>query len=232
MKLRFLCTIIFISLFFLNIYALYFNIFWLSIASHIGFFIAAFMLFSEKAKSCSLNFFLFFTLTITSYFLRSYSELWYCEELSLITQAVGYLALMIEAVKFFKIKIGSPVMLIYFFAIIGLNTYLLLIHVFELEPYFSNSITFLVVGFYYINLAILGVIAFLYYLNSYSKKSMFFISLVLSIVFADIFRDMGVFYFKDISVEVAESIIRIGSAIFVVLFFITKEKKLQLINFV
>tara|TARA_R100001369_G_scaffold38256_1_gene63806 strand:- start:14024 stop:14683 length:660 start_codon:yes stop_codon:yes gene_type:complete len=219
-------------LFFLNIYALYFDIFWLSILSHIGFFIAAFMLFFEDAKSYSLNFYLFFTLTLASYFLRSFSEIWYFDELSLITQAAGYLVLMIEAVKYFKIKIGSPIMLVYFFAIIGLNIYLLLRHVFELEPYFSNLTTLLVAGFYYFNLAVLGVIAFLYYLNSYSKKSMFFISLVLSIVFADILRDMGVFYFKDISVEVAESFIRIGSAIFVVLFFITKEKKLQLINFV
>tara|TARA_R100000935_G_scaffold36929_1_gene57938 strand:+ start:1189 stop:1812 length:624 start_codon:yes stop_codon:yes gene_type:complete len=207
-------------------------VFWLSILSHIGFFVAAFMLFCEEAKSCSINFFLFFTLTLIAYFFRSLSEFWHFNELSLITQAAGYLALMMEAVKNFKIKIGSPIMLVYFFGIIGLNIYLLLMHVFELEPYFSNLLTLIIVGFYYVNLAVLGVIAFLYYLNSYSKKSMFFISLVLSIVFADILRDMGVFYFKDISVEVAESVIRIGSAIFAVLFFITKEKKLQLINFV
>lgn len=231
MKLRFLCTIIFIILFFLNIYALYFNVLWLSIASHIGFFIAAYMLFWEKTKSCSLNFFFFFTLTLVSYFLRSFSEWRFFEELSLITQGLGYLALIMEAVKYFKVKIGSPRMLIYFFSIVGLNIYLLLMHVFELEPYFSDSITLMVVGFYYIILAVLGVIAFLYYLNSYSKKSMFFIFLVMSIVFADILRDMGVFYFKDISVEVAESIIRMGCALFVVLFFVTKEKKLQLINF-
>lgn len=229
---KFLCVIIFIGLLLFNIYALYFNFPWLSIGCHIGFFITACVMFCDKAKSSSVNLYLFLIFTGISYSLKIFSYMWFFKEISLLVQAGAYLALIVEAVKYFKIKNGGPIMIVYFFSIIGLNIYLLLIHFFELVPYFSNNITFLIIGFYYINLTVLGVIAFLYYLNSYSKKSMFFISLVISIVFADILRDMGVFYFKDISVEVAESIIRLGSALFVVLFFITEEKKLQLINFV
>jgi len=60
---------------------------------------------------------------------------------------------------------------------------------------------------------------------------MFFISLAISIIFANILRDMGVFYFKDISVEISESIIRMGSALFFVLFFITSERRLKLDDF-
>ena len=232
LNMKFLCAIIFISLLFLNIYALYFNISWLSIGCHIGFYVAACMWFCDKAKKCSLNLYLFLILIGVSYSLKIFNDLWFFKEISLLMQAGAYLALIVEAVKYFKIKNGGPIMTVYFFSIIGLNVYLMLIHFFELVPYFSSSTTYLILGFYYVNLGVLGIIALLYYLNSYSKKSMFFISLVICIVFADILRDMGVFYFKDISVEVAESIIRMGSALFVVLFFITEEKKLQLINFV
>jgi len=102
----------------------------------------------------------------------------------------------------------------------------------EIKEFINSNLTFSIYILYYVNLLILGIIAFIYYLNSYSKKSMYFISLSLGIIFADILRDMGVFFPQDLSVEVAESIIRMGCAVFAVLFFVTKEKQLRLLNLI
>lgn len=123
-------------------------------------------------------------------------------------------------------------MMLYFILIVGINGVLLVYHVMEIKEYINNNYTFVIYILYYVNLLILGIIAFIYYLNSYSKKSMYFISLSLGIIFADVLRDMGVFLPQDLSVEVAESIIRMGCAVFAVLFFVTKEKQLRLLNLI
>lgn len=139
---------------------------------------------------------------------------------------------MLEAVKHIEIKTGSSYTLLYFAGIVGVNGCLLGYHLMEIKEYMSSITVFSVYLLYYINLLVLGIIAFIYYLNSYSKKSMFFISMALGIIFADVLRDMGVFFSKDLSVEIAESIIRVGSAIFALLFFATREKQLRLLNMI
>jgi len=232
MKLRVICAIGGIFLLAANIYSLLNNIFWLGILSHIGFYMLTFFLFFSKRKFYTIFYYSFLVLTFLSYGLRIFSEYWFFNELSLLLQAISYLALIMEATKHFKVKHASSFMLVYFFSVIGLNTYLILLHIFEMKSYISSNGTFIVYAFYYLNLGALGIVAFVYYLNSYSRKSMFFITLVITLIFADILRDMGVFYFKDISVEICESIIRIGSALFLTLFFITKEKRLHLSNLI
>ncbi|WP_155807111.1 hypothetical protein [Gillisia marina] len=160
-----------------------------------------------------------------------YHELWFFNEITLLIQAVSYLFLIMDATNHFKMKSMNYFMFFYLFAIIGLNTYLLFLHISEIRIYIASDITSLIYTFYYLNLGALGVTAMVYYLNSFSKKSMFFISLAISLIFANVLRDMGVFYFKDISVEISESIIRLGSSIFLVLYFVTSEKRLKLMNF-
>ena len=61
---------------------------------------------------------------------------------------------------------------------------------------------------------------------------MYFISLALTLIFADVLRDMDVFYLKDFSVEIAENSLRFAAAFFVIKFFSTKEKQLRLLNFI
>lgn len=231
MKLRIICAIGFFALLVANIYALIANIFWLDILSHIGYFILAFLLFINKRKDYNFYFYLFLGLTLISYFLELFNDFWVLGEIALLLQAISYLPLIMEATKHFKLKNMSYFMLIYLFGIIGLNTYLLLLHINEMKIYISGDVTTTIYTLYYLNLGALVIAAMVYYLNSFSRKSMFFISLAISIIFANILRDMGVFYFKDISVEISESIIRMGSALFFVLFFITSERRLKLDDF-
>lgn len=231
MQLRIICSIGFFALLVASIYALIANIFWLDIVSHIGYYVFAFLWFIHQRKAYNVYFYLFLGLTLISYSLGIFNKFWVLGDIALLLQAVSFLPLIMEATKHFKLKNMSYFMVLYLFSIIGLNTYLLLLHINEMETYISADVTSTIYTFYYLNLGALGITAMVYYLNSFSEKSMYFISLAISIIFANILRDMGVFYFKDISVEIAESIIRMGSALFLVLFFITSEKSLKLDDF-
>jgi len=122
--------------------------------------------------------------------------------------------------------------LLYFFGIVGINGGLMGYHLIELREYIPGYMAFSVYVLYYFILLILGIISFIYYLNSYSKRSMFFVSLALGLIFADVLRDMGVFYLRDLSVEIIETIIRLGCAVFAAHFFVTREKPLRLTNMI
>ena len=104
------------------------------------------------------------------------------------------------------------------------------LHLFELETYISSSLVYGLYILYYINLMLLGLVGLIYYLNSYSRKSVFFISGALAMIFADIFRDMGQFYMQDTSVWLIENLLRFAMISFAFLFFITREKELRLLN--
>lgn len=228
MQLRLFCVIGFISLLASNLYALVMDIFWLNIFSHIGFYIIAFIFFIKEHKSYNFYFYFFIICKILSYLLQLFYEVWFFKETFLLLQAVSYLALIMEVTKHFNIKHINFFMLLYFFSIIGLNTYLLFSNINEMSSTLYENGVSLLYAFYYLNLGVLGITAIVYYVNSFSTKSMYFITLVICIIFANILRDTGLFYFKDISVEIAESVIRMGSALFLVLFFITSEKRLTL----
>ncbi|GGG37276.1 hypothetical protein GCM10011532_21200 [Christiangramia forsetii] len=123
-------------------------------------------------------------------------------------------------------------MLIFFFLLIGLNVYFVVQHIQELEIYMAGIIEFGVYSIYYINLLVLAIVALIYYLNSYSRKSVFFITLVMAIVVSDILRDMALFYFPDTSVLLMNNFLGMSAVILSFLFFATEEKKLRLINLV
>lgn len=216
----------------INFWAIFTEIFWLKNSTSILFFLLTLLLVVPHYKKFNKSLVIFLGFTVLSYCFRFFRGDWFSYEISLVLLTVAYIALILEATKHIAIKNASNYMLLYFIAIVGINGCLLGFHVLEIKKYMSSNIIFTVYLLYYINLLILGIIAFIYYLNSYSKKSMFFISLALSIIFADVLRDMGVFYPKDYSVEIAESIIRSGSAVFAVLFFVTKEKQLRLLNMI
>ena len=144
----------------------------------------------------------------------------------------SYFFLAKEALMHTQRTNANKYMKFYFFLLIGINVYFIFNHLLEMEKNFSSSLYFILYSFYYLNLLTLGVIALIYYLNSYSKKSVFFISLVLSIILADVLRDMALYYLKDTSVLIIESILRFSIIILAFKFFITEEKKLRLINMV
>jgi hypothetical protein len=231
MKLKFLCITAFILLLISNVYAIFSSEYWLVNVNNILLIIFAVVLFHKKYKKFNRNFFIFLGASGVSFFMRIFEGDWVCKESSLLLLTIAYLALIVEALKFTKVKNASNLMLAYFFLVVGVNGYLLSMHVLEMKDYLENSLVYAIYIIYYINLLILGITALTYYLNSYSRKSVYFIALVLALIFAEVLRDMGIFYLRDPSVEVAEGILRMGVAIFVVLFFVTKEKKLLLVNF-
>lgn len=217
---------------FINIWAIFTEIFWLKNSTTILVFLLSLLLVLPHYKKFNKFLFIFLGFTVLSYCARFARGDWYSYEISLVFLTVAYIALIMEATKHIAIKNASNYMLLYFIAIVGVNGCLLGYHVLEIKEFITTSTAFSVYLLYYVNLLILGIIALIYYLNSYSRKSMLFISLALGIIFADVLRDMGVFYPKDFSVEVSESIIRSGAAVFAVLFFVTKEKQLRLLNMI
>lgn len=232
MKIKSLGWALLFLLILINIWAIFTEIFWLKNATYILYFLIAIIVVKDYYKRFNSRMYLFLLFTILSYLARSFKGEFYTNELSLVFLSVANMALIFEAIKFIEIKNASNYMLLYFIAIVGINGCLLAYHVLEIKEYINSNAVFSVYILYYLNILILGIIAFIYYLNSYSRKSMYFISLSLGIVFADVLRDMGIFFAEDLSVEVAESIIRFSCAIFVVLFFATKEKQLRLLNMI
>lgn len=232
MKIKSLGWVLIILLLLINIWAILTEIFWLENTSSMLFFLVVILLAVNQYKKFNRFLYMFLGFTVLSYLMRFYSGDWYSNEIALLFLTVAYLSLNLEAIKHIAIKNASNYMLLYFILVVGINGCLLGYHLLEIKQYMSSNIVFSVYLIYYINLLITGIIAFIYYLNSYSKKSMYYISLVLGIIFADVLRDIGVFFPKDPSVEIAESIIRSGSAVFAILFFVTKEKQLRLLNMI
>lgn len=204
--------------------------FWVVNMIYILFLITAIWMFRKRYKKFNSYLFTFLGFSGLAFLARIFETAWYFNQASLILLTVAYLALIMESVKHIEMKNASNFMLLYFTLIVGINSYLLGIHVFDLRMYVPSSLDYGIYIVYYFNLMILGVFGFIYYLNSYSKKAVYFVSLILALIFAEVLRDMGVFYMQDPSVEVTEAILRLAVALFAVLFFITKEKKLRLIN--
>jgi len=232
MKLKYFGWAILLLLILTNIWAIFTESSWLKNTTYIFYFICAVFLVLDKYKKFDRYMFSFIGFTLLSYMVRYMDGDYYSHEISLIFLSAANIFLIFSASKLIEIKNASIYMLLYFIVIVGINGGLLGYHVMEIKDYINSNLTFSIYILYYVNLLILGIIAFIYYLNSYSKKSMYFISLSLGIIFADILRDMGVFFPQDLSVEVAESIIRMGCAVFAVLFFVTKEKQLRLLNLI
>lgn len=210
-----------------NFWSILTGTFWLENTTYILFFLFAYLLKFSGRSSFNTAFYLFTGFTVASYVLRFLKAEYFSGEFSMIFLSMAYIVLIIEGLKYIVIKNGSYLMLLYFFGIVCLNGGLLGYHLMELHDYISGYIASTIYSLYYFILLILGITSFIYYLNSYSKRSMFFVSLTLGLIFADVLRDMGVFYLKDLSVEIIETIIRMGCAIFAVHFFVTREKPLR-----
>lgn len=232
MKVKILFVFAVFILLFINFSAIYLNIFWLANTAYIIFFTGTVLYFVKRLKLNNGYYYLFIISTFLSFIFRLFQGQWFCDEVSLVLLSLGNFALIVEALKYVELKNASFSMQLFFIFLIGINALLIFTHVYELKNYISNHLKFYLYFVYYINLLVLGIVALLYYLNSYSKKSMYFVSLSLALIFADVLRDMDVFYLKDLSVEIAENFLRFAAAFFVVKFFTTKEKQLRLLNFI
>lgn len=186
----------------------------------------------KKIPFKNLNFLMFIALAIGATTLSFFKNIWYFEQVKLGFWLLSYVFLAREAIKYTEYERGSKFTTLYFVAIIAVYVYLLSIHVIEIEPNVTNSFTLSIYIIYYLNILFLAVAALVYYLNSFSRKSVFFICLTLSFIFSDVLRDMEVFYFPDLSVEIVGTLIKFAALKLVFLFFITPEKKLRLLHLV
>jgi hypothetical protein len=159
-------------------------------------------------------------------------SLWYFEHIKLGMWLVGYIFLAREAIKHTEYERGNRFTTLYFISVIAIYVYLLWVHIIEIERNLGHELAFWIYVLYYLNILFVAITALVYYLNSFSKKSVFYICFALSFIFSDILRDMEVFYFRDLSVEIVAALIKFAAIKLVFLFFVTPEKKLRLLHLV
>lgn len=175
---------------------------------------------------------MFILLALGATALACIKDVWYFEQMKLGFWMGSYIFLSREAIKHTEYERGNKFTTLYFVGIIAVYVYLLSIHVIEIEPNVTNRFILSIYIIYYLNILFLAIAALVYYLNSFSRKSVFFICLTLAFIFSDVLRDMEVFYFKDVSVELVASLIKFAALKLVFLFFVTREKKLRLLHLI
>lgn len=196
------------------------------------FFLPLVLYYFKKIPFKNFNFLMFLGLAFAATFISFFEKTWYFEHVKLSLWLVGYIFLAREAIRNTEYEKGNKFTTIYFIAVIAVYIYLLWVHVIEIERNLGSEFAFSLYIIYYLNILFIAIAALVFYLNSFSKKSVFFICLTLSFIFSDVLRDMEVFYFRDLSVEIVGSLIKFAALKLVFLFFVTPEKKLRLLHLV
>ena len=215
-----------------NLYATIGDIDWLMRATQLIFILGVFTIYLKRNKKTSYNAIIFFSFFLLEQVICLTFPGFNLELLLLLCYMGAYFGLSREAFQHTQRQTATKTILVYFILLIGVNTYLLLTHVIELKGYMSSDLEFGIYIFYYLNLLILGIVALIYYLNSYSKKSVYFITLVLAFIFADVFRDAAHFYLKDSAILITGNFLWFTGLVFCLFFFLTPERKLRLMNLV
>ena len=212
--------------------AVVYDLNWLSTAAEILTFSILILGFYKRLDFSNLNFSLFFLLSLAATglkFLRDVNIFYFS---LLIIQMASYIFLIREALKHTQRESGNKLMRLFFFLMIATNVYFVFGHFQEIENRIGEATDFGLYSMYYLLLLVLSIVGLVYYLNSYSRKSVFFITLVMSILVSDILRDMAIYYLPDTSVLLLHSFLDFVGIILAFQFFVTPEKKLKLINLV
>ncbi len=232
MKVKYLCIFLIILTVFSGLTAIFYEIDWLQRLSCLFIIFPLFGYFFEKLSKQKKNFYGFFLSLIAANLALVIHEYWYFTHFAIGFWLIGFGFLIREAIQYIEYTRGSRWMQIYFVLVVGIYTYLLSMHFMEIHGSMKDGFQFFMYLLYYFNLLVLGIIALVYYLNSFSRKSVYFLCFIISLIFSNVLRDVGLFYFKDLSVEVVGALIRFAAFIFIFLFFTTKEKKLRLLNLI
>ncbi len=206
--------------------------YWLEKAGEIFFILPLVAYYYNRLPERNYNLYAFLLFLITANIISFFHQIWFFSYIGIGLWIGCYIFLVREAIKHTEYEKGSRFMSLYFLAVVAIYAYLLSLHVLELERSLADGFLFSYYIIYYLNILILAITALIYYLNSFSKKSVFFMCLTISFIFADVFRDMEVFYFPDLSVEVVGTLIRFAAIKLALLFFVTPEKKLRLLHLV
>ena len=215
-----------------NLAGVFYENFWLRKVGEVAFFLPLIGYYRKELPLKNANFVGFLFSVIVASVLTFAGNIWYLNQISLGFWLGAYIFLAREAFKHTEYERGSRFTTLYFILVVAVYTYLLSLHILEIERNLGETFDFLLYIIYYLNILIFAVTALVYYLNSFSRKSVFFICLALSFIFADVLRDMEIFYFRDLSVEIVGSLIRFAALKLSFLFFVTREKKLRLLHLV
>lgn len=221
-----------LPLIFLNLYAVFNTISWLTHIAEILIFIPLFLGFSKKLNFKNLNLSAFLGLSLLTILLSFFEDEGYMYLISILFRMISFFFLIREALKYTERQTANKFMLVFFFLLISVNAYFVFRHLQELEIHMAGILEFGFYSVYYINLLVLAIVALVYYLNSYSRKSLFYITLILALVISDILRDMALFYLPDTSVLLMKNFLSMSAIILAFQFFTTEERKLRLINLV
>lgn len=232
MKQKFLFAFLMMILVAINVIAVYYDQVFLSKTVGILFFLPLIGYFFYQLPWKNPIFFGFFGCAVAATISSAIGGIWYFEHIALGFWLTSYVFLMREAIVNTEYEKGSKSTIIYFVVAVAVYAYLLSLHLVEIEQSISNDSRFFLYILYYLNVLFLAISALIYYLNSFSRKAVFFTCLTLSFIFADVLRDMEIFYLKDVSVEIAASILRSAGLVAAFLFYVTPEKKLRLLHLV
>lgn len=232
MKLKYFCGFVGILAILSGIASSFYEVEWLRESSQIILIFSLFGYFFDDLQDTDINFYGFFIASLIASIADVFEELWYFSHVAIGFWMVCFWFLVREALQYTEYSKGSRLVRLYFILAVGAYAYLLSRHLMEIEKNFSDDLQLLMYLLYYFNLLALAVTALIYYLNSFSRKSVYFLSFVLALIFSNLLRDMVIFYSRDLSVEIAGLITKFASFVLIFLFFATKEKRLRLLNLV
>ncbi|GHA34870.1 hypothetical protein GCM10007103_15490 [Salinimicrobium marinum] len=232
MKTKSLCIFLIVLAVLAGLTAIFYEIDWLQRASQLFIIFPLFGYFFKDLTGQRLNFYGFFLSLIAAKMALIINDYWYFSHIAIGFWLAGFGFLIREAIQYIEYSRGSRLMQFYFVLVVGIYTYLLSMHFMEIHGGMKDGFQFFMYLLYYFNILVLGITALIYYLNSFSRKSVYFLCFIISLIFSDVLRDIGVFYFRDLSVEIAGAFIRFSALVFIFLFFVTKEKRLRLLNLI
>lgn len=221
-----------IPLLILILLAVVYNFQWLSTGAELVMFPLLFLGFYKRLDLANFNLTAFLLLSFCGVGLTFFQDVNLVYFFILTSHMFSYMFLIREALKHTQRESGNKYILLFFFIMIGVNTYFVSGHFLEIGNQIGDLFDFGLYSMYYLVLLALSIVGFIYYLNSYSRKSVFFITLVMTIIVSDILRDMAAYYLPDTSVLLLKSFLDFVSVILAFQFFATTEKKLKLINMV
>ncbi|GAA4325900.1 hypothetical protein GCM10023115_39750 [Pontixanthobacter gangjinensis] len=216
----------------LSLWALIYDISWLSNVAELSAYFILLAGFYRKLNLKSLNVSLFLGFSVIAEILGFFNDTQYTGLMLMFFQMASYVFLTREAHRYTERETANRFMILFFLMMIGANCFFVYRHFQELESKIAGIVEFGFYSLYYLNLLVLVIVGLIYYLNSYSRKSVLFVTLVMAIVVADILRDMSVFYLPDTSVLLLKSFLQFSAIILAFKFYSTKERKLKLINLV
>lgn len=232
MKLSRIFIFICIPLLIVNLFGVIYERDWMVNTTEILIYVLLLMGFYRRLDFSNINILLFIGLSLVATLFSFFKEEPLLFYVAMFFNMISYFFLTREALRYTQRETANMFMILFFCVLVAMNVYFLYQHLLQME---LHMIGFMELGFYsvyYINLLILAIVGLIYYLNSYSRKSVFFISLVMALVIANVLKDMAFFYLQDTSVIFIESMLSFGSVILAFQFFATREKKLRLINLV